>query len=899
MHDDDLDELLRHPEELLKRGSKLDAHWRSLLDGDESDAETSQRSSFLFQPRGGLGLDPSLDPSTFVRRAGDTLADFELTRLIAQGGMGQVWEARQNSLERTVALKLIRPDRMTPDILRFFRREGRAGGRLQHPGIVGVYAMGESEGVHWIAQEFIDGECTLASFLQDRSPEDLPRDYDRRIALFFFQVAEALQFAHEANVIHRDLKPQNVLIASGDRPKVTDFGLARIEDEGSLSEQGALQGTPRYMSPEQALGLTDAIGRHSDVFSLGAMLYQALTLEFPFQGDSLPAVLDAVVNADPVAPRKLRDDMSSDLEAIVMQALEKRPKDRYASMQAFASDLASYLDGRAPLARPAGLAKRTIKWLRRHPVAVSVAGAVAVLAVVVVLLLGALDTSQDQARMERWRNLTGEARRHVERGDLAAAQAALDDADRVLPGRPDTALILAGAVARRTRYREAERHLAEAERWGYNPDSVDRTSARELYLEGLFHFARGRLPAYEKAAASFEQALALDTEFVDAWYPLYQIRTALDDYDGAVEALEQFKRGLTFGDPQSRLVEALIHESRGEAARARDVLLELQDDPALDERVLHQISAYRVLGRVLLMTRDFAGAQRALEIATESYPDDFDSQNNLGLALLGRVGSEALPTDEVLGLLDAASEAARRALEHETKKRTSLQVAAYADMYRARHGAQGTGAIDTLRSYDPDDAALASIDAAPRFVSANALWQQGRFGEALAEYDAGLAIQPNAFLPLVRAGYQHYFEGTPESNGIALEYLDRAHELRTEPRAGWTVLGRASHVEDPHLTQMLYVARSITAARLGETEVSAASCEALEYDLETRPFVSYADQLTYAEFLATVDDLTLADTDRAYELFEDYLERSGVSIGEWPVEYDSTVQAILNATEGG
>ena len=219
--DSPLDNLLADTS-VTEYAQKLRKEWRSLLVEESSkEVPNPSETSFLYRPRTTL-LDPAELDTAIRCRAGDSLGEFRLERLVGQGSMGQVWEALQVSLQRSVALKLIRPDLVTPQLLRYFRREGRAGGRLTHAGIVGVHAMGQSDGTHWIAQEFVEGECNFSDFLDEvQDTSNLPQDYDRRIALFFYQLAGALQYAHDAGIIHRDLKPQNIMVADGDRSKLS------------------------------------------------------------------------------------------------------------------------------------------------------------------------------------------------------------------------------------------------------------------------------------------------------------------------------------------------------------------------------------------------------------------------------------------------------------------------------------------------------------------------------------------------------------------------------------------------------------------------------------------------------------------------------------------------------
>jgi serine/threonine protein kinase len=199
----------------------------------------------------------------------------------------------------------------------------------------------------------------------------------RRAAELVHQLACAVQHAHERGVIHRDLKPANVLLATDGMPKLTDFGLAKRLDHGpGLTETGVLLGTPGYMAPEQALG--GAVGPATDVYALGAILYELLTGEAPFRGDSLLRTLEQVVSAPPRRPGSLREGVGRDLEAVCLKCLQKEPRDRYASAEELAADLHRFLSGGPVLARPPWAGRRALAWVRRHP---GLAGVIAGMAV--------------------------------------------------------------------------------------------------------------------------------------------------------------------------------------------------------------------------------------------------------------------------------------------------------------------------------------------------------------------------------------------------------------------------------------------------------------------------------------------------------------------------------------
>jgi formylglycine-generating enzyme required for sulfatase activity len=328
-------------------------------------------------------LDEASLAATSVWTPGRRLGEFELVRELGRGGMGVVWEARQPSVGRRVALKVLPPGgAWTRASLERFRREAEAAARVAHPGIVTVHAVGEDRGVHYIVQELVEGARTLADLVEEtrRAPE-LGRDHDRSTARLFLALAEALAAAHASGVVHRDVKPTNVLLTRDGRPKLADFGLARLEGEPGLSLTGEVIGTPSYMSPEHARGGGE-VDERSDVFSLGATLYEVLTLRRAFEGDTRREVLDRIERVDPPDPRRLRPRLAPELALVCLKALEKRPEDRYASMAELADDLRRFLAHEPIRARPPTLARRAQKWCLRHPARATafVLGAPAVLA---------------------------------------------------------------------------------------------------------------------------------------------------------------------------------------------------------------------------------------------------------------------------------------------------------------------------------------------------------------------------------------------------------------------------------------------------------------------------------------------------------------------------------------
>jgi hypothetical protein len=299
-------------------------------------------------------------PGRAAAAAMPSLPGYEVLEELGRGGMGVVFKARDTRLKRLVALKMILVgDYAGPEDLARFRAEAEAVARLQSPGIVQVYEVGEQAGRPYMALELVEGG-TLAQRL---AGTPLPPAEAARVVR---ALAVAVEHAHQQGVLHRDLKPANILLTPNGRPKVSDFGLAKLLDQDAARTQtGAVLGTPSYMAPEQAAGRVKELGPATDVYALGAILYEALTGRPPFKAPTVVETLEQVRSQEPVAPGRLQHRLPRSLEVICLKCLEKEPAKRYASAGELAEDLRRFLADEPILARPPGWLARFRLWSRR------------------------------------------------------------------------------------------------------------------------------------------------------------------------------------------------------------------------------------------------------------------------------------------------------------------------------------------------------------------------------------------------------------------------------------------------------------------------------------------------------------------------------------------------------
>jgi serine/threonine-protein kinase len=469
--------------------------------------EVRARAARLHQVAGQLDeLFPDADPLVRLEAAGEAplpqVEGYEVEAVLGRGGMGVVFRARQLKPNRPVALKmLLAGTYATPQEVARFAREVEAVSALRHPNIVQIHDVGEHAGRPYFTMELVEGGSLAQRLARGRVAPG-------PVAELVATLAVAVQFAHRSGIIHRDLKPANILLtappAEGRRadvrapwgtPKIADFGLARFINAGpELTRSGARLGTPGYMAPEQALGRTADIGPAADIYSLGAILYEALTGRPPFAGPSAAEMERQVISEEPFPPSRF-SAVPRDLETICLKCLHKNPARRYASAEDLADDLYRFLDGKPVRARPVGLAGRALKWARRRPAA-ALAGAALLVLVGTASGAGVWFHQQQTDR-----------RAAKERRQEHARSAIRSTLDRVAEHRkkeqwPEAGLILTEAAPY---IADVDWHPLEEEFRRAESD-VQLAGALASEREDLLYLANGE-PDYRRRATTYQQLL--------------------------------------------------------------------------------------------------------------------------------------------------------------------------------------------------------------------------------------------------------------------------------------------------------------------------------------------------------------------------------------------------------
>ncbi len=630
----------------------LDELVAQALDAIEIDGEAGLARVYAAHPQLADALRARIDA---LRAAGllelpgdaapERLGPFKLLEQLGAGGMGVVYRALQEDLGREVALKVIRPEQVFfPGARKRFRREVEIIASLQHPGIVPIHTVGEAGGVPYFAMDLLRGE-TLNAVLErvagsepakltgrDLAPSGAVGTYlfdgswENACARVVAQVAHALDYAHQRGVVHRDIKPSNVLITTGSasRAVLLDFGLAASKSAGDLTRTGTLMGSLRYMAPEQVSGASDSIGPHTDVYSLGATLYELLTLRPVIAGDTQTEILMGVGRGAERRPRELNPRVSRELETVCLTALELEPERRYASAADFARDLEAVLSSRPIEARRASLARRAELFVRRNPMRA------AALALGFALVVGGPTLYAWQE--SRAKTVIAGQRDRAERNSARAREAV----DRMLTriGELDLRFVPQAEPVRRAVLEDAVRLLEEVAADNSDDVSAQHEVARAQARLGSLLTELGRA---SEAAEAFGKAIASMRALRDAGVADEQLTADLADAQLACA-----DSWITAGN-ESRAIE-LLDAASAEFARPGG-------------SVSDRASAMRALqlrGRVLLGAGKLDEARAAFERATRDgdallaeAPNSrtvqrfvFAAWNELGIALLQRFTPE-------------------------------------------------------------------------------------------------------------------------------------------------------------------------------------------------------------------------------------------------------------------
>ncbi len=584
---------------------------------------------------------------------GMRLGDFEILGEIGRGGMGVVFRAMQTSLNRVVALKVM-PGVVasSASAVTRFQREAQAAAKLHHTNIVPVYAQGEQDGHFYYAMELIDGvnlgslirqyphdvlsrlagdslvtmssseESAVSSAITTAPTPRRVRDY-RRLARLLADVADGLDHAHRQNVIHRDIKPQNLMLGRDGALHITDFGLARLLDEPNVTVTGEMLGTPAYMSPEQVDSDRDRIDHRTDIYSLGVTLYELLAGRRPFEGTTREQIIARIRTREPRPPRKCNADVPLDLDTICLRAMEKNPARRYASAADMAADLRRYADDRPIVSRRVGPLEKAVKWVRRHP-------ALTTILFLCALLLAGTGLWTRQYLHQRYEGAMTAAQRAFDLlvfddyRDVAGAKASLNDAHHILRDEPIylAAMALCNILDHPTTTLETVNRVLQT-----RPDDTELHYLRAWALRRLERRAEYedaiRLAdehgGPQTAAAHFFRAQALVRERPDDAVENYRTAAALrkDNYQAVVH-LGRCQNHWTYHHRRRDRYEELT--------RSLLAACTLRPDKAYPRYLLsigYRLSAemHRDDGNDADASRDFEAALNCAAIAIDNEPD--------------------------------------------------------------------------------------------------------------------------------------------------------------------------------------------------------------------------------------------------------------------------------------
>jgi serine/threonine protein kinase/lipoprotein NlpI len=673
------------------------------------------------------------------------LARYQIKKELGRGGMGTVYCAYDPDLKREVALKTILPG-SDGQILKRFANEAEAMSKLVHPHIVKIYDVGNAGETPYLTMEFIDGK-SLSEMIRE---EKLPL---RRAMEIMKKVTLAIHYAHGKGILHRDIKPANIMIDSKGEPRVMDFGLALdVSREVRLSQTGIAVGTPAYMSPEQALGKKKEIDERSDVYSLGAVMYELLAGVAPFRGATSQIVFQQVIDKEPLSPRKIVPRLPKELEKICLTAMAKEKGQRYLNAEEFAKDIDRFLNKKMVLASGPNLVHRAKKWVKQNRVPAAIAGAV-----VVVLLCALVFYAKIQAK-ERELIVARQKAREAEEKIKKEAEEKIREAER----RVREAQLEADRKAKLAADRKAREAQLEAER-----------KAREAKLAAdKINQNSGAHPA-NRTGKQNAQAILYNNQGIEYW-----------EQGKKEEAVQAFKQAIAM-EPNTVSAHSNLAAVYAEQGQYEDALAELQTALRIDPEYA---KAYNNLGVIYHQQHKYTEALAAFQKAVILDPDSRQHLKNLAniyyekgdLASAATIyekivaqGNEELVILKRLGIiyyrLKKFADAVRT---YATLAKLCPQDAEVLEklgaMYYANH--QVEEAIKILHN---------AIKLNPELQDANnnlgvIYFSQGKNDEALAAFDKSLAINPDAIETHFNLAKLYLKTG---NNGKALLHAQKYVEL--------------------------------------------------------------------------------------------------------------------------
>ncbi len=486
-----------------------------------------------------------------------SLGKFQIHGEIARGSMGIVFKAHDSTLDRTVALKVLKEGDSNVGFIRRLHREASLAAKLRHENIVTVHEVGEIEGLHYLCMDFIEGQ-ELVDFIRKRRLP--PAKWLRLIE----KVARGVHYAHTQGIIHRDLKPSNILVDAKGVPFIMDFGLAKqLDDAAWLTKEGTAMGTPYYMPPEQVLGRLDRIDQRSDVYSLGVIIYEIITGTPPFTGQTALEIYQKTLTEEPPRPGSLVPALDADVEAICLKAMEKEREHRYSTAEDLAFDIGRHLAGEPIMARRATPMRAAARRLRKHGWKAASLAAAVLLTLLAVAAVGRVGRGREIAALER------EAQGHY---DAQRWEEALDACKRIVERAPGHAsanqrigeLKLRLEQTQRTevrtavdREKEERRKRLEAAKPFFMAGTAKMEDARTLMHQEPYD-ARAVHDRLDEAIAQFTEAIQRDSEYADALFLRGRCHVDNGDSDSAEKDFSRVVE-LTPNNPAALLERGRIH----------------------------------------------------------------------------------------------------------------------------------------------------------------------------------------------------------------------------------------------------------------------------------------------------------------------------------------------------